>query len=220
MDDEAYGEREGQGEPRSGRWATGGAVAAAVLASTCCILPLVLGAAGLSSVALAGAFESARPLMLVVTAILLGVGFYYNYLRKPDCELGEACETPRPRLQRFNRGMLWLATVAVVVLALFPSYATVFTAGDTPPIQNYEVMASRQLVLEVSGMTCEACAVTIQNELAAVPGVLRSDVDYDGGMATVLVRADTPPSTSELLSAVGRAGYSAAMARPEVGEEG
>jgi len=155
-----------------------------------------------------------------VTAILLGVGFYYNYLRKPDCETGDACETPRPGLRRFNRSMLWLATVAAVVLAFFPSYATVFTAGETPPAQNYEAVASTQLILDVRGMTCEACAVSIQNELAAVPGVLRSDVDYSGGRATILIQADTPPSTSDLLAAVDRAGYSAVVAPSDTGEEG
>jgi len=199
-------------ETKNGRWATGGAVAAAVLASSCCILPLIFGAAGISTVALAGAFESARPLMLGVTVVLLGVGFYYNYFRKPDCEPGDACETPRPGLRRFNRSMLWFATVAVVALAFFPSYATVFAADQTPAATNLETVASTEIVLEVSGMTCEACSVSVQNELAAVPGVLRSEVDFDSGKAIVLVQTDAPPSSSELLSAVDRAGYSAVIA--------
>jgi mercuric ion transport protein len=209
-------------EPKTkdGRWATGGALAAAVVASSCCILPLVFGAAGISTVAVAGAFESARPYMLGVTAVLLGFGFYYNYFRKPDCAPGEACETPRRGLRRLNRSMLWFATVAVVALAFFPSYAFVFAGSQTPAAANVDSVASAQVVLDVSGMTCEACTVSVQNELAAVPGVLRSEVDFRAGRAIVLVQADSPPSTGDLLSAVSRAGYSAVVAVARGGAEG
>lgn len=204
----------------SGRWATGGAIAAAVLASSCCILPLVFGAAGISTVALAGTFEAARPYMLGVTAVLLGLGFYYSYFRKPSCEPGDACETPRRNLQRTNRTMLWLATAAVVALALFPSYASVFAGSKTPAVSGVESIDSRQVVLEVSGMTCEACAVGVQNELAAVPGVLRSEVDFEAGKAIVLVQTDAPPSADALLAAVDRAGYSAVLTASTGGDEG
>ncbi len=204
----------------SGRWATGGAIAAAVVASSCCMLPLVFGAAGISTVALAGAFESARPYMLGVTIVLLGLGFYYNYFRKAACEPGDACKTPRPGLRRMNRTMLWLATVAVVALAFFPSYAFVFAGSETPAVSGVESIDSKQVVLEVSGMTCEACTVSVQNELAAVPGVLRSEVDFRAGKAVVLFQADSAPSASDLLSAVSRAGYSAVVASSARGAEG
>ena len=71
-------------EGRASRWATGGAIFAAILASACCILPLVFGALGLSAVALAGLFESVRTYLLMLTAGLLAAGFYYNYFRKEE----------------------------------------------------------------------------------------------------------------------------------------
>lgn len=198
-----------------GRWATAGAILAAIGASSCCILPVVLGAGGLSTVALAGTFESARPLLLAVTAVLLGVGFYTNYFRKPACEPGAACATPRPGLRRFSRGMLWLSTISVLALAFFPSYASVFAGGPVVDDPAFGSVASRRVELAVSGMTCEACAVSIQNELAAVPGVLHSEVDYPTGRAVVLVRADAPPGAQSLLAAVDRAGYSARVVGAE-----
>ncbi len=42
---------------RRGLWVSSGAVAAAVLASACCLLPLVLGGLGLSMVSIAAMFE-------------------------------------------------------------------------------------------------------------------------------------------------------------------
>lgn len=204
----------------SGRWATGAAIAAAVAASSCCILPLVFGAAGISTIALAGTFESARPYMLGVTAVLLGLGFYYSYFRKPSCEPGGACETPRRGLRRTNTTMLWVATAAVVALALFPSYAFVFAGSETPAVSGVGSIDSKQVVLEVSGMTCEACTVSVQNELAAVPGVLRSEVDFEAGKAIVLVQTDAPPIADALLAAVDRAGYSAVLTAPTAGDGG
>ncbi len=208
-----------EAEP-SGRWATGGAIAAAVVASSCCILPLVFGAAGISTVALAGTFESARPYVLGVTAVLLGLGFYYSYFRKSSCEPGDACEAPRRGPQRTSRTMLWLATLAVAAFAFFPSYASVFAGSKTPAVSGFESIESKELVLEVSGMTCEACTVSVQNELATVPGVLRSEVDFEAGKAIVLVQTDAPPSADALLAAVHRAGYSAVLAASAGRDEG
>ncbi len=205
-------------EGRASRWATGGAIFAAILASACCILPLVFGALGLSAVALAGLFESVRTYLLMLTAGLLAAGFYYNYFRKEECAPGEACEAPRPGLRRFNRSMLWLGTVAVIALAFFPSYAGLFAGEEIPAKATLGAVPSETVVLEVSGMTCEACAVSIQQELAQVPGVLRAAVTYDSSEAVVEVEKDARPTEAELTSAVERAGYSAAlMARGEQG---
>lgn len=203
----------------TGRWVTGAAVVTAVLASSCCILPLFLGGAGISALGLAASFETTRPYLLIATTLLLGGGFYYNYFRKPDCAPGDACEAPRPRLRRFNRAVLWLSTAAVIAFAMFPSYASIFTNGETPATSAYGSVSSQQIVLQVDGMTCEACAVTVQNELADVPGVLRVAVDFGRKEAVVIVQADAPPDDSDLLSAVARAGYSATVS-PTEGREG
>ena len=73
-----------------------GAIAAAVLASVCCLGPVVLAGLGLGAVAAAQSFAPYRPLFLALTAVFLGVGFYFAY-RKPEpatCE-GQVCETTR-----------------------------------------------------------------------------------------------------------------------------
>ena len=192
-----------------GIWATGSAVVAAVLASACCILPLVLGGLGISAVAVAGFFESIRLYLLVVTALLLGAGFYFSYFRKQECAPGGDCELPRPRLRRFNRSMLWLGTIAVMALAFFPSYAAIFVGDEIPPRSTLREIASETVVLSVQGMTCESCATAIQRQLAQVPGVLRAAVSFDTSKAVVEVDANARPATEVLTDAVERAGYAA-----------
>lgn len=193
----------------AGLWATGTALVAAVLASACCILPLVLGGLGISAVAVAGFFESIRLYSLVVTALLLGAGFYFSYFRKQECVPGGECASPRRGLRRVNRSILWLGTLAVVALAFFPSYAALLVGSEIPPQPTFGEIPSETVVLSVQGMTCEGCANEIQRQLAQVPGVLRAAVSFDTSEAVVNLDVNSRPPAEALTGAVERAGYSA-----------
>lgn len=114
-----------------GLWSAGGALLAAILSSACCWLPLALIAVGASAAGVAGFFAAYRVHLLIATAALLGTGFYYVYFRKPKCAPGDACAVPNPRLQRFNKIMLWIATAFVLIFAAFPNYVGYLLGGDT-----------------------------------------------------------------------------------------
>lgn len=96
-----------------------GAIGAAVLASVCCIGPVVLAGLGIGAVAAAQSFAPYRPLFLAITVVFLGLGFYFAYRtpKQAACE-GEVCETPR--IARWGRPLLWIATVVVAALVTFP----------------------------------------------------------------------------------------------------
>jgi len=202
-------------EKHGSGWASGGAIIAAALASACCILPVFFGGLGVSALAVAVAFEPLRPYLIAAAAILLAVGFYYAYFRRAHFgragSEGAACDVPSTRGARLGRPMLWLATVAVLTLGLFPSYAGLLTGESTGATVASERVASRTLSLSVEGMTCEACAVGIERELASVAGVLGATVSYGEKSAAVVVDLDAPPSGKDLLAAVERAGYRAAI---------
>jgi mercuric ion transport protein len=102
--------------------AAAGSVVGAVLASACCIGPLVFAVLGISGAAFAQSFEPFRPYLLVATYALLGGAFYFTYRPGPTaCAPGSACEMPRTN--RFGRAMLWMAAVIVVLATAFPWYA-------------------------------------------------------------------------------------------------
>lgn len=61
----------------------------------------------------------------------------------------------------------------------------------------------------IEGMTCQACAVGIQSELAAVPGVAGVDVNYEQKLATVRLQPDAKTTVEALVAAIKKAGYSA-----------
>ncbi len=101
--------------------ATAGSVVSGILASACCIGPLVLGLMGVSGAAFAQRFEPFRPYLLVVTYALLGGAFYLTYRPQAACGPGEPCEMPR--VNRAGKIMLWFAAMVVGLATAFPWYA-------------------------------------------------------------------------------------------------
>jgi P-type Cu+ transporter len=64
------------------------------------------------------------------------------------------------------------------------------------------------VVLDISGMTCAACAGRVEGALGKVPGVARAEVNLVLERADVALKSDGA-STDALISAVARAGYGA-----------
>lgn len=193
-------------KPKTGALAVVGSILTAVIASACCWLPLLLVAFGVSATGISAKFDAVRPYFLVLTVVLLGAGFYFSYFRKQRCEPGGACEKPKPALQRWNRAMLWLATVVVAAVGFFPSYVGLISATgevDVPPA----VAALPRTELRIEGMTCEACATNVRNQLLTVGNVAEATVRYPDGTAIVFFNAGAPPQRNALVEAVARAGY-------------
>ena len=99
-----------------------GSVIGGILASLCCIGPLVFALLGISGAAFAQRFEPLRPYFLVATYALLAGAFYSTYRpAQAECGPGEACEMPRAK--RVGKVMLWIAAVVVLLATTFPMYS-------------------------------------------------------------------------------------------------
>ncbi|MBA3547005.1 MAG: mercury transporter MerT [Planctomycetes bacterium] len=98
------------------------AVVSAIVASACCIGPLVLAALGIGGAGSLLKFEPYRPYFIVLTAALLGLGFYLTYRapRPPADKTDCSCESPKRTLPKV---MLWLATVVAIIALAFPYIA-------------------------------------------------------------------------------------------------
>ena len=66
----------------------------------------------------------------------------------------------------------------------------------------------------MSGMTCQACAVTLQKSLEKVEGVKRADVSSDKGLATV-VYDDANANEQQLRDAIDKTGFKAQPAKEQ-----
>src|SRR5438093_8449793 len=91
-----------------------GSLIAGLLASACCIGPLVLGAVGLGSLGFAAALAPLRPWFLGLTGVLIAIGYFLAYRpqRTGGCAPGEPCAQPTSR--RSQRLTLWLVTLLAV----------------------------------------------------------------------------------------------------------
>jgi mercuric ion transport protein len=91
-------------------------VLAAIVASVCCVGPLVLLALGISGAWIGNltALEPYRPAFVGLTLLFLGIAFRKLYLVQHVCGPGAACADP----QALGRQRLLFWSVAVVLLGL------------------------------------------------------------------------------------------------------
>jgi len=62
--------------------------------------------------------------------------------------------------------------------------------------------------IKVSGMTCEACAVSVQRSLEKVKGVRHAEVSSEKGLATVTYD-DSQTTEQQLRAAIDKTGFKA-----------
>jgi mercuric ion transport protein len=108
---------------KRGLAATGGVIGA-VLASSCCIGPLVLITLGASGpwIGKLTALKAWQPLFVGLAVVFLGYGFWRVY-RQPACA-GATCATPRS--DRIVKATLWAATVLVILAVTTDWWAPLF----------------------------------------------------------------------------------------------
>jgi mercuric ion transport protein len=99
-----------------------GSLLSAVLASACCLLPLVLASLGLGALGIASVLAPYRSVFVAITLAFLGTSFYLVYRRPKgeDCASGAACP-PAGGASRANKITLWILTALVLGILGFPS---------------------------------------------------------------------------------------------------
>ncbi|MEO5580420.1 MAG: mercuric transporter MerT family protein [Gemmatimonadaceae bacterium] len=111
---------------RRGIAAAIGAVGAALLASLCCIGPMLFVTVGVGA-GMASQFEPLRPLFTILTIGLIAAGFYSVYGRRDkevqaaSCDADGLCNAPVNRTRA--KVMLWAATLVALVLLTFPRWS-------------------------------------------------------------------------------------------------
>lgn len=108
-------------------WFAAGGIIGAILASSCCIAPLVLLTLGVSGAWIGNltALEPYKPYFAVVTLAFIGLGFWHVYVRtKPECVEGSYCA--RPQSSIITKSALWVATILVVLALTIDWWAPFF----------------------------------------------------------------------------------------------
>lgn len=109
------------GDSSKAKLIAAGGILGAVLASTCCIIPLVLFSLGISGawIGQLTALSAYQPIFITITLGFLGYGYWLVY-RKPKiaCAEGEACAKPLPNV--IVKSGLWFATALILLAFVWP----------------------------------------------------------------------------------------------------
>ena len=111
---EAAPVKEGSSDQKKG-WLAAGGVSGAVLASICCLGPLVLLALGVSGAWIGNltALQPYKPIFATIALVFIGLGFRQVYFRpRTVCEPGSCCARPQSAI--ITKIALWSATALVI----------------------------------------------------------------------------------------------------------
>lgn len=113
-------------EPHTGRGALYAGGLAAILASTCCLGPLVLITLGFSGAWISNltVLEPFRPIF--IGAALAALFFAWRRIWRPDaiCLPGEVCAIPQ--VKHSYKSLFWLVAALVLIALAFPYIAPWF----------------------------------------------------------------------------------------------
>lgn len=100
-----------------------GGLLAAIVASTCCVLPLVLGSlrVGGALVAGLGVLAPYQTVFRLAAIAMLGGGLWLTYTRKPVLADGAACVPSRSA--GWTKRVLWAGTAVLSVVLSEPVWA-------------------------------------------------------------------------------------------------
>ncbi len=180
-------------------------ILSALLASVCCVTPLILVLLGLGSLGIGAALGRFHWWFLLAAIGLLTYGWRAHVQEQRRCRTAQ-CEMRRSNT---TRGVLMSASVIVAAFVGLNLYTHASQRAATPSPTS---AASANIVLPVEGMTCLTCELTVESSLKRLPGVASADANV--AQQNVTVHYDPAQVTvDKLIAAVNKTGYEAS--RPQ-----
>lgn len=173
-------------------------VVSALLASACCLGPLLLIAVGLGSGA---AFLGRYHWFFLIGGLAVLTWSWAKYLREKT-----VCDCEHTQMQG-RRGTMWTLLLATVIVFGFAGLnITRYVFAGSPPRTDQVADGRERVVLRVEGMSCATCEIAVRRALKQVDGVASADVSVATNSATI----DFDPrktTTDKLVAAVNSTGY-------------
>ncbi len=158
----------------------------AILASLCCITPVLALIAGISGAASTFSWlEPFRPWLAALTIGVLGFAWYQK-LKPAKEEIECDCEEDGKTSFWQSKKFLAIVTVFALLMLSFPYYSGLFYPDDSG---NRNISYSESNVInaeiDLEGMTCTSCEHSVNHALRSEEGVIEAESDYETGVARV-----------------------------------
>jgi len=180
-------------------------ILSAILASTCCIGPLLLVAIGVGSGA---AFVGRYHWFFLIAGMAVLTWAWTKYLRERTiCD----CEHEPMGGRRSAMLTLLITTVLVVGFAVLNISRYVFaSAAVAAQTQTQLANGLNRIVVSVEGLSCVTCEIPVRHALRRIDGVKSAHVSAATKTATVDYEpAKTNPE--QMVAAINSTGYRAAL---------
>ncbi len=177
----------------------------AIMASLCCITPILALIAGTSGIASTFSWiEPFRPYLIGLTILVLGFTWYQKL--KPQKEIDCECETDEKPKFIQSKIFLGIVTVFAIIMLAFPYYSGVFYPNTEKKIIVVDKSNIKTTEFKISGMTCASCEEHVNREVNKLNGIVVSKASYKNENA-IIEFDKTKTNEIEIEKAINATGY-------------
>lgn len=177
-------------------------IVSALLASACCLGPLLLIAIGLGSGA---AFLGRYHWFFLIGGLAVLTWAWAKYLREKT-----ACDCEHKPMDGRRTGLFTLLIATVIVLGFAGLNISRYVFAGSPSAALIANANLQRVVIPVEGMSCATCEVAVRSALKRVNGVASAHVSVATKNATVdYDPAKTNPD--QIVAAINSTGYRASL---------
>jgi len=186
----------------------GAGMLTAIVASLCCITPVISLVAGVGGMAAAFSWmEPFRPYLIALTVGILGFAWYQKLQSRTAKEIQCACEEDKKPSFWQSGKFLGIVTIFTAFMLAFPTYAHIFYPNaNQNTILSSENARIKLADLDVTGMTCSGCEEHVKHSTMQLKGVLEATVSYKDESAQIKYNAGLV-SIDKIIEAVNNTGY-------------
>jgi copper ion binding protein len=177
---------------------------AAVVASSCCIPPVIALIAGVGGSASALSWmEPFRPYLIGLAVIAIGYA-WYAYLKPKKAD--DCCEVDAKPKWYQTKGFLIGITLFAAISISFPYYSHIFYPDNKKEVIVVNQSDIQTVNFDVKGMTCASCEEHVKHAVNELEGIVNVAASYEKANAEVEFD-NTKTSKEDIEKAINSTGY-------------
>jgi len=185
----------------------GTSIIAAIVASLCCITPVLALIAGTSGIASTFSWiEPFRPYLIALTVVILALAWYLKLKPRTKEEIECDCEEENKATFWQSKNFLGIVTVFAIIMLAFPYYSKAFYPDTKNEMIVVDSANIQSATINIEGMTCISCEEHVNYEVNKLDGILTISSSYEKGNAEVEFDS-TVTTLNEIEKAINSTGY-------------